>query len=132
MKRNLWRYPALALLGVLCACPQKGAVWIAPGSSADRLVIGVGRTPQGEPHAHFNGLRVEPCASDGAGEGAAWVLSPAGETREVGAVTYGEVPPGYKSDQGPAPLATGCYRVHSLNGGTAEFTVTASRQVVPQ
>lgn len=68
MRRRAMHFLAVCAVAALCGCPQKGAVWIVPGSSADSLAFGVGRRMLGPPHDRFMGLRVEPCSGDGTGD----------------------------------------------------------------
>src|SRR3712207_3032549 len=99
---------AAVIFGAGCR-PQQTALWIVPGSSAAHLVLGIAKTRGGEPVDQFGVLRVHPCNGPQSGPGAMWVLTQQVDEPAVTRVTYGEVPAGYTSQQGPLPLNPGCY-----------------------
>lgn len=102
---------------------QTNELWIEPGSTADHLVLGIGRTRGGDAIDQFGVLRVYECDGAQVGAGAMWVLSQDEQGPAVQRVIYGEAPPGYHSEQGPHPLVIGCYQAISTTGGIVEFNV---------
>jgi len=124
MIRSLRIVSVAVMACLLAGCPPDGAVWIRSGSTPGHIVFGISLQRDGPPVPGFRGLRVGSCHDDGAGNDAFWLLSPTGEAKPIGSVVYAEVPAGYRSDQGPRPLAPGCYHVKSFNGGKAEFVIT--------
>lgn len=108
---------------------QANELWIADGSTADRLVFGLGKTREGEPVDQFGVLRVYECGGSPVGEGAMWVLSQAQTGPAVQRVIYGETPSGYVSGQGPRALSPGCYQATATTGGIVEFHVLPDRTI---
>ncbi len=58
-----------------------------------------------------------------------WVLTQEIDGPAVTRVTYGEVPEGYTSQQGPLPLHPGCYQAYATTGGRVEFHVLEDKSV---
>jgi hypothetical protein len=72
------RVPMLGPLSwlITAGCtPQADDLWIEPGSTADHVVFGIGKTRVGPPVDQFGVLRVYACEGAQIGEGAMWVLS---------------------------------------------------------
>jgi hypothetical protein len=108
---------------VLTACPQKTAVWVRSGSTADHLVFDFGKTLGAKGPVDVGILRVERCASSSASSAASWVVWPTSGTVLMSEIRYGEVPQGFIA-QGPAQaLSAGCYSVVISGTGRATFSV---------
>jgi hypothetical protein len=124
--RSAW----LALLLLCLGCPRRTAIWIIPGSTASHLELGISDEVGSSNGIEFGGLRVNKCDAPGyGGTGASWVLSEYHVSAPyVNRVVYGQVPLGYRSDQGPTSLGPGCYEA-SLSGSRVRFTVTADGTV---
>ena len=58
-----------------------------------------------------------------------WVLSQDEHGPAIQRVTYGEAPPGYRSEQGPRPIVPGCYQAVATTGGLVEFNVLADKTI---
>lgn len=113
----------------LTACPQRTAVWVRDGSTADNLVFQFG-TSRGEPGgAQIGVVRVYHCDGPATGPGAAWVVGPEGGTADVRELRYGQTPAGFTSDQGPSRLEAGCYRVDVSGTGKTEFVIDSTGRV---
>ena len=122
----------LLALSVLSACPQRGHVWIAPGSTASNLRFLIG-SRRGSPGGVALGvLRVDHCGTRwGSQTEAVWVTwTDSGSTTGVKEIVYGEVPLGW-SESHPAPALTpGCYEAGiAASPGIVEFDVDSAGQV---
>ena len=116
----------------LTACPQRTAVWIEQGSTASHVIFGIADTRHGSGRVSIGVVRVYGCEAPDGGQGAMWVVSPKNGTANVHQLVYGETPPGFVSDQGPRPLAPGCYRVAISGTGRTQFTIDATGAVTEQ
>jgi hypothetical protein len=117
------------LLVVLAGCPQKTAVWVGEGSTASKLAFRIAASRGGSDGVEIGVVRVEPCSGTGTGGGAAWVIGPKVGTARFSRVEYGSAPHGFVTEQGPIPLAPGCYRVIVSGTGRAEFQVSSDGSV---
>lgn len=114
---------AAAMTLVLLGCPERSAVWIETGSTADSLVFGVGRTAHGPPPANLHGLTISPCNADGTSKTAAWAIARTSATPVPGRIAYGHAPLGYTTIAGPLPLTPGCYLAADAGSGRFRFYV---------
>lgn len=126
VRRLRWRALSVSLFAVLAACPQRTAVWVEDGSTANHLVLRIADRRGGSGAVAIGVVRVYECGWPATGGGAAWVVGPQNGTANVQQIVYGETPPGFVSDQGPHPLKPGCYRVDVSGTGKTEFQVEAN------
>jgi hypothetical protein len=125
-----WRTLTVSLLVVgLTACPQRTAVWVENGSTANHLVLRIADKRGGSGEVAIGVIRVYECSGPATGAGAMWVVGPRNGTANVQQIVYGETPPGFVSDQAPQPLKPGCYRVDVSGTGKTEFQVDANGAV---
>lgn len=137
MLKNRFPVGLLPLLAsAILGCPQKTAVWLAPGSSAEHLVFLLGYEVGHPRPVSFYLFRVDRCEPHGAGSHLAepvWFLS-----RELvepdyppdpAAITYGEPPPGYEASNPAPPLAPGCYLATISGTGRARFQVLPGGEI---
>lgn len=120
------------LLPALAGCPERTAVWVLPGSTGSHLEFGIASNRDGTSAVLIDVLRVNACDSAGYGfTGASWVLSRASDVNPPPTrVTYGQTPLGFRSEQGPRPLAVGCYDVAVSGTGRERFQVRTDGAVV--
>ncbi len=128
MQRIFW-ITALSWLVMTSCRSQANELWIEPGSTADHLVFGLRRSRGGGSVEQFGVLRVSACDGSQIGAGAMWVLSQDEHGPAIQRVTYGEAPPGYRSEQGPRPIVPGCYQAVATTGGLVEFNVLADKTI---
>ncbi len=113
----------LTLATVLTACPQKTAVWVRSGSTADNLIFDFGRTKGLKGAVDLGAMRVERCAATDASSGASWVLWPMSGTIKLDELRYGELPQGFAAEAPASDLTPGCYAVVISGTGRSSFTV---------
>lgn len=115
---------ALLIVAAVTACPEKSSIWVIPGSTVERLEFGVGKSRNDSGGFWTSVVRVYRCDGPSAGPGADWVVH-ADTTKfpRLKRVIYGEVPPGWATGEGPAPLTPGCYRAAISGTGKTEFHV---------
>lgn len=114
---------AASFMLILVGCPERSAVWIEAGSSADSLVFGVGRTAHGPPPANLHGLTISPCGADGTSETAVWAIARTSAAPVPARINYGLAPHGYSTVAGPTPLRPGCYVAADAGSGRLRFEV---------
>lgn len=124
---------AVAIAGcvMLVGCPEKSAIWIEPGSTADHLVFGVGRSRHGPPPKNLHGISVVPCGKESQlPSSAVWTLARSADSAVPRRITYGEAPPGFVSRRQAEALRPGCYRAEDSGSGQIEFTVNSDGTVI--
>jgi hypothetical protein len=131
MRQSLFRAGSLGILFVLWGCPERSAIWILPGSTAESLEFGIGRARGDTIPIDIGALRVSPCAGPFTGEGAYWAVAVESPTAPaIGRVRYGEAPVGSQVTQGPIALTPGCYRASISGTGSTEFVIEDDGRVV--
>ena len=80
--------------------------------------------------ARIAAFRVDRCDARGSPAPESHWLTLAPDTAEtISRITYGSPPPGWRSVQGPQPMAPGCYRAALANAAPLEFDVRAEGQI---
>jgi hypothetical protein len=107
-------------IGLLSGCPQRSEVWIAPGSSANNLVLVVAHTKGGDKPVSIGYFRIVRCELpvDVRSDSASWDLDNVGSGHPI-LFIYGKPPMGFRTISGPKALIPGCYRV--VLSGNARF-----------
>ena len=128
MRRSLSYHRLLAVATfscvlVLCGCPQRTAVWVEAGSTANHLVLKIGKSRGVIGGVAVGVVRVDRCANPTTGAGAMWVVGPQHGTADMDSLVYGVAPDGFVSDQGPQSLTPGCYRVSISGTGRVSFAI---------
>ncbi len=84
----------------LVACPERTAVWIEPGATANHLVFRVGARRGSSTPIEIGVLRVDRCGDDGSAATSTgfWVIDGTGPVSQV---TYAEVPSGFTEVRTP-------------------------------
>jgi hypothetical protein len=109
---------------LLIACPQRSAVWVESGSTAQHFVIGVGSRAHGPPPANLYGLTVVRCGDENKLPGSAVLtIARVSEGSVPGRVIFGIAPPGFETRVQPQALLPGCYRVQDSGSGRMEIAV---------
>ena len=128
-KRGLFAL-LLPLTVSLVGCPERSAVWVEPGSTANHLVIGIGETAHGPPSANLYGLTVVRCGDESRLPGSAiWAIARVSESSVPTSILYGSTPPGFETRVPAQGLTTGCYRVQDSGSGSVSIDVDASGAV---
>jgi hypothetical protein len=116
----------LTLLSCLGACgPAINEVRIEPGSAPLKPVFFLTDTTGRASSGTIYGLSVVPCGE----ENPVWQIAANGSSAAPSRLEYGETPPGYVANIGPAPLRAGCYDVFVTDGRRSRFRVDASGHV---
>lgn len=121
------RTPAIvvSLSLLLGACPQKTAVWVDAGSTADRLTLVLGKTRGRENHVSTS-LRIDRCAYN-------WLEDDQDRALWKGHVDGSRVVYGSASGaadmRGAPALGPGCYHVTTSGTGDVAFTVDSLGRV---
>jgi hypothetical protein len=123
---------ALLLLAAVGGCPQRTAVWVEQGSTAQHVVFGVADKRGGTRAVAVGVLRVQQCGGPTTGSGAWWVVGPSAGTDSLRQIVYGQTPAGWVSEQGPRALTPGCYEVEVSGTGTTRFAVDSAGRVTEQ
>ena len=80
--------------------------------------------------ARIAAFRVDRCNARGSPAPESHWLTLAPDTAEtISRITYGSPPPGWRSVQGPQPMAIGCYRAALSNAPPLEFDVLPDGQI---
>ena len=130
--RLRWR-PWMPMLAFVCvACPQRTAIWVMPGSSAEHLVFGVSDEIGGAQSVDFTLLHVYRCDGQSMGPaGTVWMVEPVRNRSPYPTrIAYGETPEGYRTSAGPVPLTAGCYYARIVGTGQTKFLVREDGSVV--
>lgn len=113
----------LSALLLVTGCPRRSAVWVVPGSTAERLEFGIGPARGDSTPIHLGGFRVYRCDGPSAGAGALWTVGvESADAPRLNRIRYGTIPPGYEGLE-PVPLEAGCYRAAIGGTGTTRFVV---------
>lgn len=110
---------------LLCACPERTAVWVGKGSTADSLTLVLGKWRGKESHLSTF-LRVDRC-------GYSWMEDHEDRALWKGYVVGSRVVYGDASDaadmRGAPALGPGCYHVTTSGTGDVAFTVDSLGRV---
>lgn len=127
MQRSVYSLLVLAMV-CLTACPQRTAIWLAPGSTRDSLRFLISDRRGGEKVIRPAILRFEPCHASNL---PVWVIwDSLGASTPVREIVYGTRPPHFGENEPAKPLAAGCYRVGITGTGWVEFKITESGDAV--
>jgi hypothetical protein len=123
-------------LVVLSGCPQQTALWVEPGSTAERLVFGVSRVRGGSEPIQITLLRIDRFEVESGeyvlhwGYGAGGGIVPEGALR----IVYGDMPVDAEPLMGAAleapRLVEGCYLAYDSGTGRSVFVVDAAGRVL--
>ena len=116
------------------ACPQVGAVWIDPVSTADHLVLQLGRR-RGQPDSvGVSAVIVVDCAHTTGpipDSVSAWsIRHPL--TVSLSQITYGQPPAGFETRHPQLALLPGCYVAEVGGIGNVKFLVAQNGAVTDQ
>ena len=133
-----WRFLLVAAVIMTTACMKRSAIWVMPGSTAQRLVLLVGEKRGGATGLlEVDQLRVATCRSSS---------QPSRPSREMWSlrssdhpnghaltrIAYADVVPGFKSEAAAEALVPGCYEA-SISGigisASTEFLVSPDGHV---
>ena len=130
------RWYGWLFLGALVGCPQNTAIWVAPGSTADSLVLVRGYKRHKEQSFAFGGLRVWSCAKGDYQDGLVWEFEVARDSVPgnpipgfPSRIRYGEVPRGYAETIPARRLDPGCYGAQAGGLGRVAFRVDSTGAV---
>jgi hypothetical protein len=121
-----WNLLALALAALGACGPAINEVRIEPGTTPLKPVFVLTDTTGRAPSGTIYGLSVVPCGADSA----VWQIVANGSNSAPSRFTYGEAPPGYIVNTGPAPLRAGCYDVFVTDGRRSRFRVDAAGHLI--
>jgi hypothetical protein len=108
---------------VLWGCPPKVAIWLAPGSTVDELILLLGENLGKQERVWTGIVRIDSCESVSSGtyppwEDASWALANQGSA-EVSRINYGTAPDGFDQNHPADQLdKPGCYLVSTSGMGT--------------
>ncbi len=114
----------LVALGI-SACLMKSAIWIIDGSTASHLEFGISDKRMGKRSIEWGGVTVYDCYThSGQDQHVYWTTARGVEAPRdwPTRVTYGVVPAGFDSLQGPEPLRPGCYTA-AISTGVVSFLI---------
>jgi len=115
---------SMALLSA--SCGDALTIALEAGSTMTDLRFEV--SSNGTP-ARIAAFRVDRCDARGSPAPESHWLTLAPDTAEtISRITYGSPPPGWRSVQGPQPMAVGCYRAAVANAPPLEFDVLPDGQ----
>ena len=117
--------------GLLTACPERTAIWMVPGSTANHLEFEVGRRRGHPDPAAFRYLTMTAC--HGATKGFLWSVSQDASRRDVRGVSrvrFPKTPPGYGHYGPTGPLLAGCYEASVNGSGRTRVEVQSDGSVV--
>jgi hypothetical protein len=116
---------AVSLSVLLCACPQRTAVWVGKGSTADSLTLVLGKWRGREDHLSTH-LRIDRCGYD-------WLEDDEDRALWKGHVEGSRVVYRDSSEaadmRGAPALGPGCYHVTTSGTGEVAFTVDSLGRV---
>ena len=133
--RRLRTVGLVALLPAAAACPQRTAVWIAPGATRADLTFVLGRERGQEAPVALGSVVVYACADSIGGPAEAramWYTRVPDRAREVSRVRYGGTLPGFTVPVGARPLTPGCYIAEISGTGVTRFQVRADDGAVEE
>lgn len=108
------------------ACgPAINEVRIEPGTAPLKPVFVLTDTTGQATTGTIYGLSVIPCGA----ENPVWQIAANGSFSAPTRLEYGETPPGYVVNIGPAPLRAGCYDVFITDGRRSRFRIDVSGHV---
>ena len=118
-------------LCLLTACPEKNAVWLEPGSSANHLAIHVADKKGGSKAVNVGLFRIVRCAvsHDAPADSAMWVIDNIGSGKPM-LITYAQAPLGFRTVTKPKPLVSGCYRAEISGRERLRFEIRSDVGVI--
>ncbi|HEY7236022.1 MAG TPA: hypothetical protein VH539_17825 [Gemmatimonadaceae bacterium] len=124
--RNARAFFALGVFVVACEAVVN-EVRVEPGASPLKPVFVLTDTTGRAPSGTIYGLSIVTCRNDNV----LWQIAATGSNTSPSRIVYGEAPPGYAVNVGPAALRPGCYVVFVTDGRRARFRVDATGRVTP-
>jgi len=132
--RSLLQF-ALGFTLLTGGCLRRRVIWVVPGSTRSHLVFGISDKVGGDHAVSWSLLKVYRCGVTDSGGGIEWLVTDVAPLEDTGPtrVVYGDVPPGYQSSQGPAPLTAGCYwaEVGGGSSGKIQFKLNEDGSASP-
>ena len=126
---SMIRWASGLLLLALVACPQRRAIWLVPGSTAEALELGLGVKTGHEKAVDFGGLTVWRCDAAYGRNKPLWAI----EANTVQPpdtfptrLRYAHVPTGFRERSPAEPLVPGCYIARTTGTGATKFEVESS------
>jgi hypothetical protein len=114
---------------MVAASCEPPSITIEPASTATAATFVIHAGPTARPMM-IAAFRVDRCDAKGAPAPESRWLTMAPDTAEpISRITYGTPPAGWRSVQGPHPLAPGCYRAAVSNAPPLEFDVSPDGHV---
>ena len=123
---------------LLTGCPEKRAVWVIPGSTAEDLVFATATERNGSNIRPWRSLVVERCAQfwlpavgtpDRHWElNRVYVDSSEGGPAVAGRIRYGHVPDGYRERRPAQALLPGCY-VAAIGSNSVSFRLDSTTRI---
>jgi hypothetical protein len=124
------RTAAVLCLLFLTGCPERTAVWVAPGSTAKSLHFQIANKRGGTTAVGVASFSVARCtaSSDGGVESTVWALDNVGSENPM-LIKYGEAPTGFRTVTPARPLRPGCYSIHLSGSQRAQFEIAVDDSV---
>jgi hypothetical protein len=118
-------------LCLLTAGPEKNAVSLESGSSANNLAIHVADKRGGSKAVNVGLFRIVSCRvrQDAPADSAMWAINNIGSGKPM-LITYGQAPLGFRTVTKPKPLVSGCYRAEISGRDRLRFEIRSDGSVI--